>query len=52
MLNDCRKAFPILGKVTLCAYVPDFRKKIAHFGQGWLMCLKIAMKIEKVHVAT
>jgi len=34
MLNDCRKAFPILGKVTLCAYVPDFRKKIAHFGQG------------------
>jgi len=32
--------------------VPDCRKKIAYFGQGSLMWLKIAMKIEKFHVST
>jgi len=33
-------------------YVRNFRKKFAHFGQGCLMWLKIAMKIEKFHVST
>jgi len=33
-------------------YVPDFRKTFAHFEQGGLMWLKIAMKIEKFHVST
>jgi len=28
------------------------RKAFAHFGQGWLMWLKIAMKIENFHVST
>ena len=33
-------------------YVPGFRKTFAHFGQGWLLWLKIAMKIDKFHVST
>jgi len=30
----------------------NFRKVFAHFGQSWLMCLQIAMKIEKFYVST
>jgi len=33
---------PFLGNLP---YVPDFREKFAHFGQGWLMWLKIVKKI-------
>jgi len=33
-------------------YVLDFRIKFSHFGQGWLMWLKISMTLEKVYVST
>jgi len=44
--NNCCKVFAHFGQV------PDFRKNFAHFGHGWLMWLKIVMKIEKFHVST
>jgi len=44
--NNCRKAFAHFGQVDLMCMIVV--KNFAHFGQGWFVWLKIAVKIERI----